>query len=263
MLPLEAFSREVARALRVVAFDIDDTVLTHGKLTLGALGALGELGAAGLVCVGVTGRSCAFATLVTKQWGLDGCVAENGAFYIHIAKTGAPRLVDAESFEVRARNTARLTNLREAMAREVPELELADDNTGRRSDVAWDIAEYANASEHTIGRAIALIAQHGGRSTRSSVHLHATWDTSTKATGLARFCEREVGLREEAFLRATVFIGDSGNDAPCFDALPWTVGVANVRRHADHLPTLPRYVTTAEMGAGFAEFASRVLELRT
>jgi hypothetical protein len=40
------------------------------------------------------------------------------------------------------------------------------------------------------------------------------------------------------------------------------VGVANIRRFEDQLAHKPRYVTPGERGAGFAELARALLELR-
>ena len=54
-----------------------------------------------------------------------------------------------------------------------------------------------------------------------------------------------------------MFVGDSPNDAPMFAYFPLSVGVANVRRFADRIATLPAFVTTAESGAGFVEVAER------
>ena len=55
-----------------------------------------------------------------------------------------------------------------------------------------------------------------------------------------------------------VFVGDSPNDAPMFAYFPLSVGVANVRRFADRIATLPAFVTQAEAGAGFVELADRI-----
>ena len=55
--------------------------------------------------------------------------------------------------------------------------------------------------------------------------------------------------------RRYAFVGDSENDAACFNAFRTTVGVANLRGR----PTLaPRFITSAPRGAGVAELA-RVL----
>jgi hypothetical protein len=56
-----------------------------------------------------------------------------------------------------------------------------------------------------------------------------------------------------------VFIGDSPNDEPMFDYFPHSVAVANIAPYLSRLKALPAYVTAAEGGAGFAEFAAFLL----
>jgi hydroxymethylpyrimidine pyrophosphatase-like HAD family hydrolase len=58
---------------------------------------------------------------------------------------------------------------------------------------------------------------------------------------------------------SVVFAGDSPNDAPMFAFFESSVGVANVRRFESRLAHLPKYVTKAASGAGFAELAAHLL----
>src|SRR5690606_24466523 len=67
-----------ARALLGVCFDLDDTLLDDGRLSLGALDALYRLDAAGLILIGATGRPAAWGQVLTRQWPVSGIVTENG-----------------------------------------------------------------------------------------------------------------------------------------------------------------------------------------
>ena len=58
------------------------------------------------------------------------------------------------------------------------------------------------------------------------------------------------------------YCGDSPNDAPMFGFFPNGIGVANIRPVITMMKELPRYVTEAEGGYGFAEFAQAVLAAR-
>ena len=58
------------------------------------------------------------------------------------------------------------------------------------------------------------------------------------------------------------FVGDSGNDAPCFAAFRTTFGVANVRASLGRLVVPPRYVAARTMGEGFADVAAAILDKR-
>ena len=72
----------------------------------------------------------------------------------------------------------------------------------------------------------------------------------------------EFGIDLESEKERLVFAGDSPNDQPMFACFPNSVGVANVRRMADLMTSLPRYVTPSEGSAGFAELADAVLAAR-
>ena len=47
-----------------------------------------------------------------------------------------------------------------------------------------------------------------------------------------------------------------------FEALPHSIGVANVRRFEAQMACTPTYITQKERGAGFAEVACAVLATR-
>ena len=59
-----------------------------------------------------------------------------------------------------------------------------------------------------------------------------------------------------------VFVGDSLNDQVMFQHFPHSVGVANIARFVPQLQHLPRYVTQRERGAGFAEMARLLLNVK-
>ncbi len=66
----------------------------------------------------------------------------------------------------------------------------------------------------------------------------------------------------EAVREQVVFCGDSPNDEPMFAFFPNAVGVGNVREWAELMTRLPRWVTEAPGGAGFAELADALLAAR-
>ena len=83
-----------------------------------------------------------------------------------------------------------------------------------------------------------------------------------KADGVYPLMQQAFGLdREQLALRAA-FIGDSPNDASLFAALPLSVGVANVEASLSKIATPPAWICAAECGAGFVEFAGRLIAAR-
>ncbi len=129
--------------------------------------------------------------------------------------------------------------------------------------MTWDIGERVKLPDDRIAAILQAIAAAGARSFASSVHVHATFDTDDKASGTISYLARAFGEDAGAATSARwAFVGDSGNDATCFAAFRTTFAVANVRAHIARIPVTPRYVSGAEMGAGFSEIARALLALR-
>ncbi len=262
MRPLASLDTEEARGIRGLLFDLDDTVLTHGVLGRAAYGALWDLHDAGFRLVAVTGRPSGWAEVLVRQWPIDGAVTENGAVFVVREGKGVRVILDGSADEVahrRARLDALVVQVKEAM----PDIELADDVHGRRSDVAWDIGERVSIPEDRIVALGRLVVASGARTTRSSVHLHASFERDDKASGAMRFLRERFGEDPGSALYSWAFVGDSSNDAACFAAMRTTFGVANVRAFVPKLSVPPRYVALGERGEGFAEIAQALIRART
>jgi len=259
--PVSALAAEEARRLRGLLLDLDDTLLSHGVLTRRAYDALWDLRDAGLALVAVTGRPSGWGEVLVRQWPLAGAVTENGAISLVHDGAGVARRDACDDAERRARRV-RLAQLVERVREQVPEARLTDDVGARLSDVTWDVGERVRLSEDHIAAIVAVLSAAGARSSRSSVHLHATFDTDDKASGALRFLSRELGHDPGAALARFAFVGDSGNDAACFAAFHTTFGVANVAASLARLHVPPRYVARDAMGEGFAEIAAAILSAR-
>ncbi len=261
MRPLEALDATTARRLVGLLFDLDDTVLSHGTLTREAYGALWDLHDAGLKLVMVTGRPSGWGEVLARQWPVDAAITENGAIWILREARGVSVLDRCDAAERRSRR-ARLAGIVERMREVVPEARTTDDVDMRRSDVTWDVGERVKMPEDRARAMERVIHEAGARSSRSSVHLHATFAGDDKASGaIALLCER-FGEDASAARARWAFAGDSGNDRACFDAFDVTFGVANVAASMPRLALPPRWVARGEMGTGFVEIAARVLALR-
>lgn len=57
-----------------------------------------------------------------------------------------------------------------------------------------------------------------------------------------------------------MYIGDSPNDAPFFEALPVTIGVSNIKKFLNLIKTPPKFITQNPQGLGFCEFANFLLK---
>src|SRR5512135_3436658 len=94
MQDIESLSAVEARGLRVFSFDLDDTLLTEGRLEEDAYRALFRLREAGLELVAVTGRPLGWAEVLARQWPVRGVVAENGAVACVRRDDGSVEIVD-------------------------------------------------------------------------------------------------------------------------------------------------------------------------
>jgi HAD superfamily hydrolase (TIGR01484 family) len=257
--PLSELPRVVARGVKGVLFDIDDTVTRGGRLEVVALAALERLGEAGLLRVAITGRPLGWVEAIAHQWPVDLAIGENGAGFVKVDGAGVRRgyfLSDDE----RAEAKSALERLARRVRAELPEVGLSADQGSRRCDLAFDIGEHARVPAAIVERLVAIIEAEGLWAARSSIHVHAATGPWDKAVGGLWALEAALGeAQDEA---AWAFIGDSGNDAAAFARFPLSVGVANIDAHLDRLPSPPRFRTNAERGAGFAELAEALIAAR-
>src|SRR5437762_1329201 len=130
--PVTTLTRGDARAFGGVLFDLDDTVLDGGRLSLEALRALYRLHDAGLLLVGVTGRPASWGQVLARQWPVAGMVTENGSILFAKRDNRVVLLDRAEPGEREARR-ARLAELVRQLRARFSELEPSDDVLGRVS----------------------------------------------------------------------------------------------------------------------------------
>jgi HAD superfamily hydrolase (TIGR01484 family) len=258
MKPISSLSIAEAARLRGVAFDLDDTLLDHGRLAEQTYSTLFRLVDAGLELYGVTGRPVGWAEVLARLFPVRAVVAENGALFC--ARRGERVVVvDSVDASTRRERDARLTRLLTEFSERFPDFEPADDVRARVSDRTFDIGEYRQVGARRVDEASAFLRSQGARVFVSSVHLHATFDYADKASGAVRLLAADSGLDATLVRHAYAYLGDSENDASCFAAFAVSIGVANLRGKST---LLPRYVTSLPMGAGVAEAAAVILSLR-
>ena len=273
MHPLKTWPLQALERITGVFTDIDDTLTTDGAITPDALAALGALKAAGLAVIAITGRPVGWSEPFAKCWPVDAIVAENGAVMLQMinqtghtgSKHGAQLLSKSykQDAAIRRTNFALMQQVAQRVLREVPAAVLAQDSPGRETDMAIDHSEFTTLPPEQIAQVVAIMHSEGMHATVSSIHINGWFGAHNKLEG-ARWAVRTLYGRDlDAELDAWVFVGDSTNDQLMFGTFPNSVGVANVRRFQAQLTHLPRYITQAERGAGFAEVAAAVLAERS
>ncbi len=264
MRPLADFPAGERRAVRAVLADIDDTLTTHGRLEARAYAALERLREAGLLVVPVTGRPAGWCDHIARLWPVDAVVGENGAFWFrHDAKAGrlVKRYVVGEA--ERERRAASLDRIARRILAEVPGTAIASDQPYREADLAIDFCEDVPAlPREAVARIVAIMQSEGLTAKVSSIHVNGWFGGYDKLSTTRLMLAEDFALDAQQEKARIVFAGDSPNDQPMFAFFPNAVGVANVRRMADLMTSLPRYVTPGEGSEGFAQLAQALLEAR-
>ncbi len=261
MKSLTTLDRDEALGLTTLLFDLDDTLLTHGRLTREAFGALHDLAEAGIDLLAVTGRPAGWGEVIARQWPVLGVVAENGA--VLLLREGAGIAIRTRGGpESRLRDRVRLEALVAEARAAFPDIELADDVRARVTDVTFDVGERVKIASARVGELRGFLVGRGARTLLSSVHLHATFEGDDKASGALHALGVLRSVDPSSARVRAAFVGDSENDAACFSCFRTTIGVANVRAWVGRLSVPPRYVTMGTMGEGFAELARTLLERR-
>lgn len=247
------------RGVRVLLFDVDDTLTTHGKLTAEAYGALEALQRAGLRTVAVSGRAAGFCEYAARMWPVDAVVGENGGFWFRFMDGKIEREY-REAADVRARNRERYAAISRAILAAVPGCAIASDERYRETDFTIDYAEEVpTLPSDAVERIAGLMSREGLHVAISSIHIHGWFGDYDKRVTSSALLARHFRADAGVGLASTLFVGDSPNDASMFAGFPNSVGVANVRKYAGRMTSEPKYVTRAAFGAGFVELAAHLL----
>lgn len=264
--PVATMPVAIARGIRGVLTDIDDTLTTQGVLPPVARDALDALAHAGIPVVAITGRPAGLCEVLLGQWPLAAIVGENGGVWMRRdASTGAIEAHYDHADAERARQRAALGAIGQRILAAVPRARLAVDRYRRETDLAIDWAERIDPplGREDVDRIVALLRNAGLSTAVSSIHVHGWYGTHDKlATSRALFATA-FGIDLAAEREHYTYVGDAPNDAPMFAFFPYAVGVANVRRFLDRIDTPPAYITAGEAGEGFAELARRLIAARS
>jgi HAD superfamily hydrolase (TIGR01484 family) len=269
MRPLADWPLEDRRYIVGVFTDVDDTLTTDGAITPDALQALARLQAVGLNVIPITGRPIGWSEPFARgdaargvaPWPVDAIVAENGAVALAGKVLDGSKIYQQDA-TTRATNYARMRAVIEQVLREVPAAKLSQDSAGRETDIAIDHSEFTHLPLASIAQVVTIMQGAGMTATVSSIHINGWFGEHNKLEG-ARWIVRELFDRDlDEELSRWAYVGDSSNDQLMFEHFPHSIGVANIRRFVNQLLHLPRYITSSERGAGFAEVAHCILEAR-
>lgn len=261
MRPLAEMPRTVRRGIRFVLLDIDDTLTTEGRLTAAAYAALERLSQRGFRVIPVTGRPAGWCDMIARFWPVDAIVGENGAFWFRYDRDQR-RMIRRFWLSADEQTAARqpLDSLGDAVLAAVPGARIAADQPYRVADLAIDYREDTGPlPADSIERIVGLMRAAGAEAKVSSIHVNGWFGDWDKLAMTRRLFDEHYGIDLEGERKVAAFIGDSPNDEPMFAYFPNSVAVANIHPFVPQLRSLPAYVTEAEAGTGFVEFAEAML----
>ncbi|MDX1712076.1 MAG: HAD-IIB family hydrolase, partial [Rhodovibrionaceae bacterium] len=225
--------------------------------------ALAALRAARIPVVAVSGRAAGWCEDVALNWPVDAVVGENGACYMLREADGSLSVRCVQDEAERAANRRRLLNLAAEALRRVPRAELAHDLSERLADIAIDYAERVGPlDDREVADIVSVFHEGGAHAQPSSIHVNCWFGDFDKLTTTRLLMSERFGVDLDVEKAAWIYVGDAPNDAPMFGFFPHAVAVANFRRFAGQVKTLPAYLTDGERGAGFAEVAQAILDAR-
>jgi len=262
--PLLTMPVPVRRAIRGVLTDIDDTLTTGGELPDVARLALDDLATAGIPVVAITGRPAGMCERVLDAWPLAAIVGENGGVWMRRDPSRGAVVAHYEhDADERARQRALLAEIGARIVNAVPGATIAVDRYRRETDIAIDWAEHvAPLPRAAVDRIVDMLRAEGLSTAVSSIHVHGWFGAHDKLATSRRLFEAAFGVDLSAERERYTYVGDAPNDAPMFAFFPHAVGVANLRRFLDRVPTPPAYITQKEAGEGFAELTALLLAAR-
>lgn len=264
MIHIKDISHTECAGLKGVLFDIDDTFTLEGKLIPEAFSALWELHKHGLILAPITGRPAGWCDHIARMWPVDGVIGENGAFYYYYdrekRKLRQRYIFTAEEV---AGKKKELEAIKEEILKKVPGAGVASDQPFRIFDLAIDFREDVNElSDAEIDEICNIFRQHGAEYKVSSIHVNGWFGGYNKLSTTRLFLQERLSIAWDEAANTFLFVGDSPNDEPMFEAMNITVGVANIKHFSSKMKNLPRYVTSKSGGLGFAEMAGKILENR-
>ena len=247
--------------VRAVLTDVDGTLTTKGTLLGSTVAALEALAAAGIRVALVSGRPAGWGECWARTLPVEAVVVENGGLYFVKRKGGLAKVYaqpDAERKAARAKLEKEIARVLKAY----PAARLSSDSAYTEVDIAIDHNEEVRLPPEAAREIEARMRARGVRAVRSSVHVNCWIGDFDKRTTAFRMLKEEFGLSVRQGEGRLVYAGDSFNDAPMFEAVPLSVGVANVREVLAEIDCAPAYVTRAAEGRGFEELARAILSQR-
>ena len=249
--------------VKFIFFDIDDT-FSGGRgqcrILPEAFEALWNLHDAGYKCIPVTGRPAGWCDHIARFWPVSGVVGENGAFFQFFEKSKLNKWYP-ETLSVRQRNQKKLLELRKKIKKKFPKAEVPSDQSYREFDLAIDFCEDVKPwKTNDVYKLVEFCHDNKAHAKVSSIHVNIWFGNYNKWSTVEQVLKKFFKISSKQVPTQVAYLGDSPNDEPFFEAIPLSIGVANVQHFLDRMHFAPKYITLQESGLGFSEFSQLILK---
>ncbi len=256
------------RNIEFVLTDIDDTLTNDGQLGAKAYDALWKLHDEGFKVIPITGRPAGWCEMIARLWPISAIVGENGGFYFRYAANNGEKIKKMQRwfFEdeklIRA-NREKLNLIQNEVLSQVNGSAVASDQFCRLMDLAIDFCEdVPKLSEEKISEIVHIFHKHGAEAKVSSIHVNGWFGKYDKLSTSFLLLKNVFGISHKDALDKCIFVGDSPNDEPMFEAFPLSFGVANVLDFKHRIKKLPKFISSSHGGHGFCEIAERLINIK-
>ena len=204
--------------------------------------------------VPVTGASAGWCDCLLKTLPIKYIIGENGAFFMEQGDRGHSLLTYLKEPHQVQEDLEKLKLLIKELNTLYPDISFTQDQSYRITDVALDIGQAVKVDFSHAKSATQWLKEKGVNAKLSSIHINTWIGDYNKATGaLAWLTSHNISLEE------TAFIGDSTNDEAMFQAIPLSIGVANIAKFLPILAHKPNYITQSAGGLGFVELVDALI----
>ena len=247
--------------IKVLLFDIDDTITTDGFLTADAYKAIEDLANAGIAVAAITGRPAGWCDMIARFWPVKGVIGENGAFYYSYDHTNSKMIRQLHpDVKQEISRINRFDKVKSRILTEVQGAAIASDQPFRIADLAIDICEdIAPLSQSDINQIKTIFEEEGATAKISSIHVNGWFGSYDKLTMTQIFASEILNLDIKISNDTIIFVGDSPNDSPLFDFFKNSCGVANIKEYEQILEAKPKWIANKRSGAGFCEIVNLIL----
>ena len=263
LLPIESLPKSIAKDIKVVFTDIDDTVSSDGKILPCAYQALWDLHNSGIDVVPITGRCGGWVDHIGRMWPVKGVIGENGAFYVYNDEKGRLKKRYYLREEERDIGKEKFKLIEKEVFEKFPSCKVATDQIYREFDLAIDFCEdVPRLSMEEVKQIVQIYEKHGAVVKISSIHVNGWFGDYDKLAMANLFAKEILGFDIQTNPHKCIFSGDSPNDQPMFQFFHNSVGVNNLINFISLIQHPPTYLTHSPGGVGFAEFVNHFLKIK-